>query len=98
MPFPRCEQVLNPGGRLLVILASFAQSLSRPSRGDGKRVIAGVAKATPADLTYLAELGQRRAFIPVIDRSYSLEDAAKAHAVVDTGRKRGSVVLSVTGA
>jgi NADPH:quinone reductase-like Zn-dependent oxidoreductase len=31
----------------------------------------------------------------VIDRSYPLEHAAEAHAYVDTGRKRGSVVLTV---
>lgn len=33
---------------------------------------------------------------PVVDRVYRLEDAAEAHAYVDTGRKRGSVVLTVT--
>jgi NADPH:quinone reductase-like Zn-dependent oxidoreductase len=32
---------------------------------------------------------------PVIDRTYDLRDAAAAHAYVDTGRKRGSVVLTV---
>jgi len=32
---------------------------------------------------------------PVIDRRYPLESAAEAHAYVDTGRKRGSVVLTV---
>jgi hypothetical protein len=31
----------------------------------------------------------------VIDRAYALEDAAEAHAYVDTGRKRGSVVLRI---
>jgi hypothetical protein len=31
----------------------------------------------------------------VIDRTYPLESAAEAHAYVDSGRKRGSVVLRV---
>ena len=31
----------------------------------------------------------------MIDRVYPLEHAAEAHAYVDTGRKRGSVVLTV---
>ena len=43
-------------------------------------------------LQCLAEAGD---FIPVIDRSYPLASAADAHAYVDTGRKRGNVVLSV---
>jgi NADPH:quinone reductase-like Zn-dependent oxidoreductase len=35
---------------------------------------------------------------PVIDRVYRLADAAEAHSYVDTGRKRGSVVLTVANA
>jgi len=41
---------------------------------------------------YLAELGDVR---PVIDRSYPFDDIAQAHGYVDTGRKRGSVVINV---
>ena len=32
---------------------------------------------------------------PVIDRTYSLERIAEAHAYVDTGRKTGAVVITV---
>lgn len=32
---------------------------------------------------------------PVIDRTYRLNDIVEAHRFVDTGRKRGSVVLAV---
>src|SRR3954469_23147849 len=53
-PFARCEPVLRPGGRLLVVLASLAQSFERRSRQHGKQVIAGVAVGTPRDLQYLA--------------------------------------------
>jgi alcohol dehydrogenase len=31
----------------------------------------------------------------VIDRTYPLERISEAHAYVDTGRKRGSVVITV---
>ncbi|HTN63368.1 MAG TPA: NAD(P)-dependent alcohol dehydrogenase [Devosia sp.] len=96
-PFLRCEPVLRPGGRLLVILGSFAQliGVGRPSKASGKTVITGVAKITPAHLQYLAELAAMGAYRPVIDRLYPLEHAAEAHAYVDTGRKRGNVVLTV---
>lgn len=96
-PFPRCEPVLAPGGRLLVILGSFAQvaGIGRPSKASGKSVITGVTKIRAADLHDLAEMARTGAYRPVIDRSYPLEHAAEAHAYVDTGRKRGNVVLTV---
>ncbi len=96
-PFPRCEPVLRPGGRLLVILGSFAQvaGFGRPSKASGKTVITGVSKIEPAHMQYLAEMAAAGAYRPVIDRSYTLEQAAEAHAYVDTGRKRGNVVLTV---
>jgi NADPH:quinone reductase-like Zn-dependent oxidoreductase len=46
-------------------------------------------------MRFLAELVAAGAFKPVIDRSYPLANAAEAHAYVDTGRKRGNVVLTV---
>jgi NADPH:quinone reductase-like Zn-dependent oxidoreductase len=93
----RCENALKPGGRLLFVLGSFAQALGleRPSKQSGKKVIAGVAAARAEDLRYLAELAKAGAFKPVIDRSYPLANAAEAHAYVDTGRKRGNVILTV---
>jgi NADPH:quinone reductase-like Zn-dependent oxidoreductase len=96
-PFSRCEPVLKPGGRLLVILGSLAQvaGIGRPSNASGKSVIAGVVKIRAADLRDLAEMAATGAYRPVIDRSYPLEHAAEAHAYVDTGRKRGNVVLTV---
>ena len=96
-PFARCEPVLRPGGRLLVILGSLAQlaGIGKPSRASGKSVVAGVARIRVEDLRDLARLAEAGAYRPVIDRSYPLELAAEAHAYVDTGRKRGNVVLSV---
>ena len=69
--------------------------MERPSKASGKRVIAGVATMKAEDMQLLARLAERGELKPVIDRCYPLESAAKAHAYVDTGRKRGSVVLSV---
>ena len=96
-PFSRCEGSLKPGGRLVVVLGSLAQvvGIGRPSKASGKTVIAVVPRVAVADMELLAELAASGALKPVIDRSYPLEDAAKAHAYVDTGRKRGNVVLSV---
>lgn len=96
-PYARVEKALKPGGRLLVVLGTFAQmlGLERPSKASGKRVVAGVLPEKLEDLQYLARLAEAGEFRPVIDRSYPLESAAEAHAYVDTGRKRGNVVLTV---
>jgi NADPH:quinone reductase-like Zn-dependent oxidoreductase len=46
-------------------------------------------------MSYLASLAEAGAFQPFIDRRYPLENAAEAHAYVDTGRKKGNVVLTL---
>ena len=96
-PHARVGHMLKPGGRLLVVQGSLAQALGigGPSRSSGHKSIAGVAAMRPADLQFLADLATAGAFTPVIDRCYPLEYVAEAHAYVDTGRKRGSVVLTV---
>lgn len=96
-PFSRCDSVLKPGGRLIVVLGTLAQAmgLGRPSKRSGKTVIATVPKITPADIEFLGHLAATGAFKPVIDRLYPLANAAEAHAYVDTGRKRGNVVVTV---
>lgn len=96
-PFARCEKALKQGGRLVVVLGTLAQTLGLggPSRQSGKKVIAVVAAVRPDDMRFLAGLAESGELKPVIDRSYPLENAAEAHAYVDTGRKRGSVVLTV---
>jgi NADPH:quinone reductase-like Zn-dependent oxidoreductase len=60
-----------------------------------KKVIAGPADERPEDVRQLAELAQAGVLRPVIDRRYDFAQMAEAHAYVETGRKRGSVVVSV---
>jgi NADPH:quinone reductase-like Zn-dependent oxidoreductase len=95
VPFARAERSLAPGGRLLVVLASLAQSMAKPTLAAGKRVSAGIVTTRVEDLEFLARLAASGEFRPVIDRLYPLANAVEAHAYVDTGRKRGNVVLSV---
>ena len=95
--FQRHGSLLNEGGRLLLIQPSFAQSLGfgRPPRNSSKKVIAQAPPPSIADMSLLAEMAQAGTLKPFIDRRYPLADAATAHAYVDTGRKRGNVVLTV---
>jgi NADPH:quinone reductase-like Zn-dependent oxidoreductase len=61
----------------------------------GKKVIAGMAPDRVEDLVFLKGLLEAGKVKPVIDRYYPLEQTAEAHRYTDTGRKRGSVVITV---
>lgn len=53
------------------------------------------AGSKPEDLVTLKELTEAGAIRAVIDRCFPLERASEAHAYVDTGRRKGTVVLTV---
>ena len=47
------------------------------------------------DLVFLGELATKGEIKPVIDRTYALEDIVDAHSYVDTGHKRGNVIITL---
>jgi NADPH:quinone reductase-like Zn-dependent oxidoreductase len=51
---------------------------------------------TRENLLFLKNLVEAGAIRPVIDRVYPLEQTSKAHHYVESGRKRGNVVIAVT--
>ncbi|MFM8320069.1 MAG: zinc-binding dehydrogenase, partial [Chloroflexota bacterium] len=61
----------------------------------GKKVLAGAAPDRKEGLAFLKELVEAGKLKPVIDRRYPLEQTAEAHRYADTGRKRGSVVITL---
>lgn len=51
--------------------------------------------AQPEDLELICRLFTQGQWVPVIDRTYPWGEAAEAHRYVETGHKRGNVVLLV---
>lgn len=96
--YGHCKRSLARGGRLLRVVAGLAGLLAAPFQGRfaGHRVIAGVSEGCVEDMRALSELAQAGAFRPVIDSRYPFARIAEAHARVDTSRKRGSVVVTLS--
>jgi NADPH:quinone reductase-like Zn-dependent oxidoreductase len=96
-PFGRSGKSLKAGGRLLLVLATLPDMLlgSWQATRSGKKVVAGPATGRAEDLRLLAALAGAGNFMPVIDRRYPFAQIVEAHRYVDTGRKRGNVVVVI---
>lgn len=97
--FARYRNVLRPRGRMLAVAAELPDMLAMAwAPFWGMRVFAGPATTKPGDLAQVAVWAAQGVLRPVIDRCYAMDEIATAHAYVDSGRKRGSVVVRIAGA
>jgi NADPH:quinone reductase-like Zn-dependent oxidoreductase len=97
-PYPRIRHVLKPGGRFLMVIGDLPQMLAAIPRKDVVSSISeGVAIST-RNYRVLLDMAAAAQLRAVIDRSFPLEQIAEAHRLVDTGHKRGSVIINVRAA
>lgn len=95
--FAKARTLLKRGGVFLNVVMSGADLLSilSPFKG-GRRIVSGSFDTTQAMLLAVNDLVAGEAIAPVIDRTYPLEQIRDAHAYVDTKRKRGAVVVTIS--
>lgn len=95
-PYKRVKSILAPNGRLLAVLGGLGEMLfGNLGTSNGHKVIAGTPPDDPVLYREVVALAASGAFRPVIDSRYELDQIVAAHARVDTGRKRGSVVVEI---
>ena len=95
--FSRCKRSLKPNGRVLYVsfkMKQLFQMLWTSIWGD-KKVICALSSDHPQDLVNIKQLAETGKLKSIIDRCYPFEQAAEAHRYIETGNRKGSVVLTL---
>ncbi|RBW52573.1 NAD(P)-dependent alcohol dehydrogenase [Ruegeria sp. A3M17] len=93
----RVRHILKPKGRLIIISGSLLDVLfgGFHARLGGRRVIGGVSSESSEVVRNVVEIATSGGLHPVIDQTYGFDQMAEAHRYIDTGRKRGNVVVAL---
>ena len=97
--FARCQPVLTAHGIYICSeLGRYAQNLYLPLTtrfSRGRKVIFPIPNTIQESLDFILPRLQCKSFVPVLDRSFSLDEIAAAYEYVASGQKTGNVVIDI---
>ncbi len=91
-----CKRVLNSGGMLVIVGGPIGHMIGAllPIPFTKRKAIAFLAKLTNADLVVMRELLESGKVVPVVDRCFSLNEAAAAFGYLGLGHAQGKVIIT----
>lgn len=90
------ERLVTEGGTLILgsaIGSQTLQSIWLRMTQRKKNIISGTVAVSAEDMDFIRQLAENQHFKAVIDRIYPFEEMIAAHRHVDSGRKRGNVIV-----
>ncbi|MFB7663669.1 NADP-dependent oxidoreductase [Kitasatospora sp. NPDC056138] len=91
----RSLRTLRPGGVLVTIVQRADAELAARTAAEGRRFAGVTVEPDHVGLEALTELVESGRLQPYVEHVLPLEQAAKAHALIESGRTQGKIVLTV---
>jgi len=96
-PFSGSVRSLSDGGIYLFVTYGILRSIRARVHNltSSKKTVSRIVEETTDDLLFIKNLIEEGKLRVAIDRRYPLDQAAEAHRYVETGRKKGNVIITM---